>query len=70
MMQLLAKDLLMATDKLWNYQASGLVSDDEALAEATIPFANASEYLAELVAMVDAGDSAYRSFPKSSAGPV
>ena len=42
----------------------------EAGPEATILFATASEYVTELVAKVEAGDSAFRRFLKSSAGPV
>ena len=59
MMRLHAKALLMAADKLRNYRASGVVSDYEAGPEATILFATASEYVAELVSTVEAGGSAF-----------
>ena len=63
--------LLVAAEKLWNYRVSGLVSEYEAGPEATILFASASEYVTEVVAMVEAGGSAFRRFlKKSSAGPV
>jgi hypothetical protein len=53
-----------------NYQASGVVSDYEEDPEATILIAIASEYVTEVVAKADAGDSAFRRFLISSAGPV
>ncbi len=60
----------MATWKLRNYRAAGVVSDYGVGREATILIATASEYVTELVAKVEAGDSAFPSFPKSNAGPV
>lgn len=60
----------VATGEVGNYQASGVVSFGEAGLEATILFETASEYVTELVVMVEAGGSAFRRFLKSSAGPV
>jgi hypothetical protein len=60
----------VATGKVGNYQASGVVSDYEEDPEATILIAIASEYVTEVVAKADAGDSAFRRFLISSAGPV
>jgi hypothetical protein len=42
------KSLPAATEKLWNYHASELVSEYEADPEATILFATASDCVAEL----------------------
>ena len=61
---------IVATVRLRNYRASGVVSDYEARPEATILFPIASEYVAELVASVGASGSAVRRFLKSRAGPV
>jgi hypothetical protein len=65
-----AEAFLFVARELWNYQASGVVSGYEAGAEATNPSAIASEYVTELLAKAEAGDSAFPRFLKSSAGPV